>query len=517
MRSWPSVPSSLIPSRSVTARTLVLCGLATGGLHLAVYLAQRGVQRGPVATGGLSFGAIVVAYVLATGGLFCLYGLVLAVCRPGHVLTKPQRRLAIGLPVGFYLALLPASPSMSIDVYSYLAHGYVQATLGGSAYTVGARAVARTPFGRELATYGWRPVHPVSPYGPLITHLEHAIASASQDVAIQILLVKATAVVATTASAALVWMVLGWVRPDHQMFGTVLFLWNPMLAWELAGEGHNDAVMILFVMLTLALTIRHHHVAALVATALAVLTKYLPLMLAPLVATYAWRTSPDRRLLLSHAVAGSLLAVGLVIALYAPLWAGLETFSGVRLNGAPGLTGSTPTMVLEMLERMAPAVRWHGLMWTLMVAGLGACVAWQARSVLDAFTLLRAAATVWLVYTLVLSTTFWPWYATTVVALLALVPERPFVVLAVVVSICSRLAAPLPMLYVHELIPRPIFLGSVWVIAVGLPLVALSICTRILWRQQRGAYGGSRAIPLNCGGRPASGPGTSMLNRLEGP
>jgi alpha-1,6-mannosyltransferase len=266
------------------------------------------------------------------------------------------------------------------------------------------------------------------------------------------------------------------------LLGIVVFLWNPMIIWELAGEGHNDAVTILFVLLALALILQKRHAAGIVVMSLAVLTKYIPLMLVPLATTYAWRTTPSHRALLVRAALGATIAAAVTVVLFLPLWAGLDTFQGVRLNGAAGSTGSTPSVVLEALERVAPNTDWREVMWGMVMLASLVCVLWQARRVTGRSEFLRAAAVVWLLYTLVISPTYWPWYATTAVALLVLVPERPFVTMVFAVSFAARLAAPLVMVYVHGLISRPLFLGSVWVIGVLMPLVVLALQAPLLAR-----------------------------------
>ena len=302
------------------------------------------------------------------------------------------------------------------------------------------------------------------------------------NVRFQILLFKGVALVATLGSAAVIWMLLGRVRPDQQLLGTVVFLWNPIVTWELAGEGHNDAVMILFILLAVALILQERHVAGITMLSLAVLTKYVPLMLVPLVATYTWRTTRDHRRLLARAVLGAAIAAAITVLLFLPLWAGRDTFQGVRLNGAPGSTGSTPTVVLEVLERAAPHIEWQGIIWGLVLAASIACFVLSARRVADKPGLLRAAAWAWLLYTLLISPTYWPWYMTTLVALLALVPQSPFLIIVFVVSLSARLAAPLVMLFVHGVISRPFFLGSVWIVGVGMPLLVLALNARTLVR-----------------------------------
>jgi alpha-1,6-mannosyltransferase len=478
--------------RGLPRRWLLLCGAGSGVLHVGVYVTQRAIQRGPDLLGGLAFTGILAAYALVTCGLFTLYALVVVACQRGRIATKRERRLAILFPVLFNVALLSALPSLSIDVYSYLVHGYLQTGLDENPYVVGARAVADTSFGHEIAKYGWRPVHPISPYGPILTHLERAVVAVTRDVPWQIMLFKAVAVAAALGSAAVIWMLLGRVRPDQQLLGTIVFLWNPMIIWELAGEGHNDAVMILLVVLAMALILQERHTAGIAIMSLAVLTKYLPLMLVPLAAVYAWRTTHAHRRLVVRALLGTMIAATVTVMLFLPLWVGVDTFRGVRLNGAPGSTGSTPTILLEVLDRIAPHPNWQAIMWGLVMLASLICVTWQARRMTDVSGFLRAVAVVWLLYLLLISPTYWPWYATMVVALLALVPERSFLVMAFVVSLSSRLAAPLAMMFVHQSISRPLFLGSVWIIGVGMPLLMLALQASMLTGGEDRSTAGAR-------------------------
>src|SRR5512138_2837256 len=210
-----------------------MCGAGSGALHLAVYFAQRTIQRGPNYAAG-QFWSAVTAYELATCGLFILYVLVLTATARHEASSPTERRLIILIPVAFTLALGPTLPALSIDVYSYVAYGYVQARLGQSPYVVGARAVASTTIGPELAAYGWRPVHTISPYGPVVEHLNHAVVRITQNVLVEILLLKCCAVAATLGAAALIWSILRRVNPRAQLLGTAAFLWNPAIIWELA-------------------------------------------------------------------------------------------------------------------------------------------------------------------------------------------------------------------------------------------------------------------------------------------
>jgi alpha-1,6-mannosyltransferase len=315
----------------------------------------------------------------------------------------------------------------------------------------------------------------VSPYGPIWTHLETTIAQVFDGVRAQLISLKVVLVLSSLGSALLIWQILGRVRPERQLLGTLAFLWNPMIIVELAGEGHNDALMVFFVVLALLLTIEGRGSIGLVAMSLGVLVKYLPLLLVPSQVVYLWRTRRGTLAFGTQVASGAAIAALVAAALFAPLWAGADTLTGVWLSGRPGQTGSTQTMLIEALSWFLPASVAEPLVYLLLVAGLAAFIWIRASSITDADSLLRSCASVALAYVLLVSPSFWPWYGVMPVALMALVPTDLFLALLFAVSAGSRLVAPLDLLFVHEVIGRRMFLFATWTGAIGLPLVVLSV------------------------------------------
>jgi alpha-1,6-mannosyltransferase len=76
----------------------------------------------------------------------------------------------------------------------------------------------------------------------------------------------------------------------RRAFAAALVGWNPLVAMHFAGGGHNDAFMMALVAAALALGERRRVQAAGVAWALAVLVKWVPLVLLPLRALEARAT-----------------------------------------------------------------------------------------------------------------------------------------------------------------------------------------------------------------------------------
>lgn len=464
-------PQSTERRQRVSVWPLLLIGLGSAAFYAVLVLIDPLIQRDSLDRSGLLLQ--VGLYSAISIGLFALYGWLIAICRRGELWSAGMRRLALGLPVLFNLTLLLGSPAMSIDVMSYISHGHIE-NAGGNAYVEPSSSLAGSSIGSRLESFGWRPVHPVSPYGPLWSQIETTTTRVG-DVSELVTAFKAIAIVFSLGSAVLIWLILGRVHPQHQLFGTLLYLWNPLIVIELAGEGHNDAVVVFFVLLGLILTIRRRPGGAVLATSAGILTKYLPLLFAPLQAAYLWRERQGIRHFVPSVIAGAAAGLVLTVVAFAPRWMGVETFEGVRLTGQLGHTGSTPTLLMHALSRVVSSSDATVVITVVTMAGLAAWLWWQARSVIDAVTLLRACAAVVVVYLLVASPSFWPWYAVLPVALMALVPETGFLTMLLAVSIGSRLVAPLDALYVAEVIDRGSFLLTTWTMALGLPLVILGI------------------------------------------
>jgi len=464
-------PVSTERRQRVSVWRLWLIGLGSAAFYAVLVLIDPLIQRDSFDRSALLLQ--VGLYSAISIGLFTLYGWLIATCRRGELWSAGVRRLALGLPVLFNLTLLLGPPAMSIDVMSYISHGHIE-NAGGNAYVEPSSSLAGSSLGSRLESFGWRPVHPVSPYGPLWSQIETTTTRVG-DVNAMVTAFKAIAIVFSLGSAVLIWLILGRVHPQHQLVGTLLYLWNPLIVIELAGEGHNDAAVVFFVLLGLILTIRRRPGGAVLATSAGILMKYLPLLFVPLQAAYLWRKRRDMRHFVRSVTLGATAGLVLTVVAFAPLWVGVETFEGVRLTGQLGHTGSTPTLLMHGLSRVVPSSDATVVVTAITMAGLVAWLWWQAKTVIDSATLIQACAAVAVAYVLVASPSFWPWYALLPVALTALVPKTAFLALLLAVSIGARLVAPLDALYVAEVIDRGSFLLTTWTIAIGLPLVTLGL------------------------------------------
>jgi alpha-1,6-mannosyltransferase len=486
---------ALIEGRRAALRVAFI-GLTSAALYLIVYVTQWAIfyngldqrvadtlVRGEPADGPrllLQSGG----YYGATLLLFLLYLWLLILCRGGLLRDGRARTLALVFPVLFNVGLLLGQPYQSIDALTYVAHGYMGNLPGVNPYVKTAAEVARTDFGRQLAPFGWLPVHGLSPYGPLWTQLEIAAFKVAGDVLSTLLLIKTMVVAASLGSAALIWKILGRVRPEDQLLGTLVYLWNPVIVVEFAAEGHNDALMILCLLASLALCVSGRPALSMVTSVLGVLVKYVPVILLPAQLVYLWHTRRNRSRLALYLSLGLLIGGVLAVLLYEPFWVGLHTFEGVRLQGQPLYSPSPSGLLYRCLSLVYPQGEAARLTLRVLAGAFVVFVVIASRRARDAAGLLGACASIALVYVLVVSAHYWPWYASLPLALMALRPGGVFLPAALALTLCARLVAPLSTLFTNGFIDSGFALDLKMAVGVTAPLVILlllCLLQRLRW------------------------------------
>jgi hypothetical protein len=206
--------------------------------HLAVY--------------GLAFASYVVA--LAASSRLCGRGLL----------------LALALALAWRVALIPASPLLSDDIYRYLWEGRVQ-TYGGSPYAWSDRADAGkwVPYHDEL----WRRMaHKTytGVYPPLWQLAARAVVSVDHSVAAM----KAFAVACEVCLWGALWLILR--RRELPPSRLLVAAWSPLALVEIAGSGHNDPFGLVFVALALLALDHGRGALSAAAAALGFCAKLLP-------------------------------------------------------------------------------------------------------------------------------------------------------------------------------------------------------------------------------------------------
>lgn len=363
-----------------------------------------------------------VLFLGAFALLFMLYGAAVQIVR-----ADPARGplwLILLVQAGMGLTLAGIYPVAALDLFDYLLYGRLAVYWGANPL---AEPPARYP-GEPLVSYSYWPNEP-SVYGPLWQIVSERLTLAVQGQLLEGLYAfKLLAVVAALLTTVLIWATLRRTRPELAAAGAVLYGWNPLQQFEAAGNGHNDALMVLFLVLAVLLLTTRWRFLAVPAFAGGLLVKVTlaplaPLFgLAPLVAGTSWRGR------LRDTTAGLLLASLLVAALYAPYWEGRASLPFLDRGG--WFTASPATLVRELFRTwydLEQAGKLAALLCGATFAGLAAILlsrftARQARQSPAALApaVVRTAHQLFFAY-LVIACLWWqPWYLLVLLALAAL-------------------------------------------------------------------------------------------------
>lgn len=266
--------------------------------------------------------------------------------------TRLHIRPMIGLVLLASVPLLLLPNLQSGDVYSYISFGRIAVVHGGNPFVDPPRAFGSDPFLRYV---NWSGVPSV--YGPtwiylsmLLTALVESIHS---HVITYVLSYKLLAMVLHIANGVLIWAILGRWRPQQQQWGTALYLLCPLVLIEFIGNGHNDVLMITGILLAVWLHGRGQWPWAIIAFTLAVLTKWIALLLLPLYGLALLWEAPTWRERAKRTVVGVALFAAWSVILYSPYWEGTRTLK-ILVDAPPQkrLINSLGDVVRNDIERV---------------------------------------------------------------------------------------------------------------------------------------------------------------------
>ncbi len=474
--------------------------------------AQLGLLRALVPAAVSSYEGTRVLFLVLLVALFWLYGLALWLA-----LRASGRKVVLAVAattLAFQLVLLPLPGVFSTDVFSYAFYGEVAGRLGGSPYVQAPDDFPSHPL-YLLINPLWRDAPSV--YGPVWTALSAAVGAIwGGNVLVQALVYRLIADMCHWANLAALWWALRRLRPGGAPFGLALYAWNPLVVVEFAASGHNDGLLIFFLLVAMGLVVRGRAWAAVAALMLSVATKYTTVLLLPLLLWWATRHRRGwRRVALATGVG---LAAGVALALaYLPWWRGTATFGPIIYwLSTPLYAHYAPLGVAAWVRDRVWAAGWldwdsaeqliFGIERQLVRVGFLAFLATATLRIRHATDLPLACARVLLVFLLGVNTWVLPWYYTWPLALAALGDPRSRTAW---VALGFSATAPLSMYWAQTHLAGMDGGGYVLYLA---PLGALAAWEAWRWLRAGGGvalYGALRT--LSSGGRKTScAPGSTL-------
>jgi hypothetical protein len=482
--------------QSAVMRRLLWLGVATFSLYGASELLESAIAHPSAGDGLQRQGLLYALYLLVTAGILGSYGAILAIGCRGELARRQPRALALGMACVLQVVLAVLPPQLSQDILTYTAQGLL-GMHGHNPMAEPATAARLALHATDLAAAGWRDDDTFTPYGIIWTWIEMGMARlAGGSVPITVLLLKGVALAASLLTAFMLGRLLERVAPRMKHLGVLAYLWNPLLLVELAGEGHNDALLLLCAITTLSACAAGRPGVSVLAQLCGVLTKYVTILLLPPQLVYLWRTRQGGRArLILEMLAGMLIAGALAAVLYAPVWIGLQSFTGLAQQATPMSSASLFGMINWALRRSPLMPLAGGIAMAAVALPTVALIAWISLGVRDIADLTRAFAWIAVLYVLVTAPVYWPWYTCLPVMLLLAADPRRYLWVVILLSAVARAVAPLDLLQVHGFLSMPIAKGLMTGLGTTLPLLVL-----LAWLVLRDAP----AVAPRPGGQPAS-------------
>ena len=487
-------------------------GLATLGLrpHLDIARLTRGHPGQQL--------ALMFTYV-ALLGLYYLAWRLCHVPRAAAAGPKPtERRLWVVLVAtiaAINLAVLSLYPIGAADVFDYIAQGREISAWHGDPFYIPAAAFKAEPV---LSYTAWSSITTL--YGPAWQLMGAALTRlAGSSLLINLLAFKTLALLFFAGCLLVVAAILRRAAPERALPAVCLFGLNPLIIYEVAGNGHNDIVMVFWMLLGFYFLCRERHSLAALSLTAGVLTKFVPGFIAPVVLVYSLSRLPAgwprwRFLLLT-----GLACAALVAAVAGPFWRGGDMLAAHQRLYM--LTTSLPAFVEALLEPyFGPLLSetWVGrvsLILTILAMAVAAWHVWRSsrrpaeHQPAPWLAAARASTMVLLFYLLVACLWFESWYTLWPLSLAVLLPEGPLATAAVLLTgvgiwkpiyfdfFLSRRFVP-PRLR-RETLLAPAVLGLAWLFAAASVLQA--------WRRPRPLAVRQGARPAPARGLPSGGSG----------
>jgi alpha-1,6-mannosyltransferase len=339
----------------------------------------------------------------------------------------------------FQLTLIAVPASMTTDIFNYALYGEMPVLYGVNPFTHTPSEFPQSPLYYLIPLY-WHDAPSV--YGPLWVAISTGVARLFllQSLADELLTYRLIANVAHFANAVLVWRIARRLGANPAG-ATLAYAWNPFLLLEFGLNGHNDVLMLTFLLAAaLAATYRRlYATAALIG--LSVATKYTTVLVAPLLLAACvldrgeldhgprWRAALGAGAIPRLGIAAAIL-LAVPVVLYVPWFEGIGTFGPVlRWVGGPVLNNYWPEGILTAITTSLTqllGLEWDDVWGPLFVVtklatkvalvGLIALECWRLRSVHDA---LAGSARVFIFFLLFVTTWIMPWYYTWPLAIAA--------------------------------------------------------------------------------------------------
>jgi hypothetical protein len=175
----------------------------------------------------------------------------------------------------FIAILLISGPFMSADLYSYIFRAEMANTLQINPYQV---TPAEAGYGKVTP---WNSL--TMPYGPIFSILIMGLQKiAGSSMEVNLFIFRLFNSIIFFVCGYLIFKILIKTKPEFAYKGAALFLWNPFILIEIVNNGHNDILMLLFILLSIYFIVHQKYGLSALMIIGGFLSKYVIIILLPI-------------------------------------------------------------------------------------------------------------------------------------------------------------------------------------------------------------------------------------------
>lgn len=349
-----------------------------------------------------------VLYALWLCAMFFVYWLAVRTIRHSSVPTFSLPAILLTTSL-FAILLWQTFPFNATDLYRYVIRGRIQSVYCENPFATPPHQFPEDPF----ADFAGEWADATSPYGPAWELTAGFLTRLSgENLLMGLLLFKGLAAVIFLVNTILIWLLLAGQKTAVRATYTLLWAWNPALLLVFVADGHNDGLMLLWLLLGLLLSRRGHTTIGFLVMLLAPLTKPIAILALPFFFLAAIRLMPDWKTRAKFIVSISLGAIALITVVFLPFGSPLDLVERLlrEITNVPGFSLAVMVLFVTQFFSQAatmPLLSTIGAVLMITAVFLGIWLlwrTWQGRSPL------RSTADIFGVYILQ-ALSFRIWYA----------------------------------------------------------------------------------------------------------
>lgn len=193
--------------------------------------------------------------------------------------SKTTLKIIILFSIIFNLTLLFSFPLGPGDIYNYLFRAEVFTVYHQNPFLIAPVNFPQNPLSKYISDLA---KSTPTIYGPLWMIISFLPALLSfNNIFVGVMIFKLLAIMFFFLCFWIIYKIISLLDFDKKNKYFLLFLWNPLLLFEIANEGHNDIIMVFFILLALYYLIREKFYSVIPLLTLSVMIKYISIIIIP--------------------------------------------------------------------------------------------------------------------------------------------------------------------------------------------------------------------------------------------